>query len=107
MGGVRAIKAGGGEIEPPFIQILNVAECQNCRLPIPTFAYDEHLVICKKYNKREDTKYEQFGKRKLFAKKHDRTCKGCGKKCWPNYFYCNKCHTGITYMDGSGYIDIP
>jgi hypothetical protein len=27
-------------------------------------------------------------------KSSNRKCRKCGKDPWPNYFYCNSCHTG-------------
>lgn len=27
---------------------------------------------------------------------HDRTCRMCGRSCWPNWFYCPACHGAIS-----------
>ena len=79
--------------ECDIVLIMETKLCTNCSRPVPLYAYDMHLEVCRSsYIK----PFDKSGKQRETiisreAKRHDRQCQVCHKPCWPNYFFCRSC----------------
>ena len=81
--------------ECDIVLIMETKVCENCKRPVPLYAYLMHLEVCKRfYVKPLYEKFKQRGTRvSPDIKPHSRRCRICDALCWPNYFFCKACQS--------------